>query len=830
MTKRSARARRGRVVLVRRSRWKRARSAAFRLLALSVLGGLGTAIWFVSGDDLPVRVARPIVNDVTQLNPVPVARIAYPRSVAELQWLVRSWPGPIAIGGGHFSMGGQTACEGCLSLDMRKLDHVLALDVAKRSVLVEAGITWHKLQAAIDAHGLAVSIMQTYANFSVGGALSVNAHGRYIGGGPVIHSVQEIELVLADGRLVRASPHENSELFYGAIGGYGGIGVIVSARLALAENTRIERNVVGMPLSAYPAFFAANLRNSRRAVFHNADLYPPAYDYVRAQTWSTTDRLLTDRAHFIQPALPSRTARMLLYWLTDLPLGHSVRRYVYDPLLYARDAVVWRNHEASYDVSELEPASRRDSTYVLQEYFVPTTRLAEFVPKLRDVLTRHAVRAVNISIRHARADPGSLLAWARTEVFCFVLYYKQGTSLAARHEVGVWTREAIDAVLSVSGTYYLPYQPHATLAQLRRGYPNFDAYVALKNRVDPHYRFRNKLWDKYLPPQDAEARARRKLQSATTALRAEGQTFLTLPEWYIVFSAAEYAKQLETARPSAFPYLASIRQFWSLYRGVYHRTRHRYPSNPEYHVMNTVIGLSFSLENLIKGAYENTIGRASEWFACPGAWQLCSAEDRYAAETARAYDTFIRTYPWYEFPYSRKLRALWQLDSSANHSWLRTAERRLFLSLEYGAKTLYAAAIRASSQSAFGVEPLTTLSWIRRPDSAPLPTGSKTLARFGDEEVAWLPRYEGFRDALLTLTKAGGELRQVAGNDFIAVTWLVPRDFQFEPKDGEVTLRWPMLTEPTRQRALLFTPVSELAGCVRRLQARGASLDHVFDY
>jgi FAD/FMN-containing dehydrogenase len=818
------------VVLVRRSRWKRARSAAFQLFALAALGALGMAVWFVSGDDLPVRVARPVVNDITQLNPVPVARIAYPRDVAEVQWLVRSWPGPIAIGGGHFSMGGQTACEGCLALDMRKLDHVLALDVAQRSVLVEAGITWHELQAAIEPHGLAVSIMQAYANFSVGGALSVNAHGGYIGGGPVIQSVQEIALVLADGSLVHASPHENAELFYAAIGGYGGIGVIVSARLALADNTRLERKVVGMPLSAYPAFFAAKLRKSRSAVLHSADLYPPTYDYVRAQTWSTTERLLTDRAHLIPPAPPSRSARILRYWFTDLPLGQSFRRYVYDALRYAGDAVVWRNHEASHDLSELEPASRSNTTFVMQEYFVPTARPAEFVAKLRALLTRHAVRALNISIRHARADPGSLLSWARTEMFCFELYFEQGTSLAARRDVATWTREAIDAVLSVSGTYYLAYQPHATLAQLRRGYPNFDAFVALKNRVDPHYRFRNKLWDKYLPPQDPAARARRKLQSTRTALRAEGQTFLSLPEWYSVFSAAEYAQQLETARPSAFPHFASVRQFWSLYRTVYHRTRHRYPANPTTHVLNTLLGLRFSLEHLIKGVYENSIGRVSEWFACPGAWQLCSAEDRYAAETARAYHTFIRSHPWFEFPYERKLQGLWHLDSHANHSWLRTAERRLWLSLEYGAKALLTAAIRASGQSGFGVEPLTTLSWIRRPDSAPLPNASETLARFGEEEVAWLPRDEGFRDALLTLTKAGGELRQIAGNDFIAVTWLTPRGFRFAPQDGEITVRWPVLTEPMQQRALLFTPVTELAGSLRRLQARGARLDHVFDY
>src|SRR5262249_43570073 len=56
------------------------------------------------------------------------------------------------------------------------------------------------------------------------------------------------------------------------------------------------------------------------------------------------------------------------------------------------------------------------------------------------------------------------------------------------------------AVLSVGGTYYLPYQPHATAEQFHRAYPRANEYFELKRRVDPHYRFRNMLWDKYYAP------------------------------------------------------------------------------------------------------------------------------------------------------------------------------------------------------------------------------------------------------------------------------------------------------------------------------------------
>lgn len=90
---------------------------------------------------------------------------------------------------------------------------------------------------------------------------------------------------------------------------------------------------------------------------------------------------------------------------------------------------------------------------------------------MRDVLQKHGVKVANISIRHAKADPGTLLAWSRGDTFALVLYYRQGTSEEARAAVGTWTRELIDAALASDGTYYLPYQIHATREQFLAAYP-----------------------------------------------------------------------------------------------------------------------------------------------------------------------------------------------------------------------------------------------------------------------------------------------------------------------------------------------------------------------
>ncbi len=441
-----------------------------------------------------------IVNDVTQLNPIAVERVVRPRSIAEIQELVASHSGPISIGGARHSMGGQIATEGALALDMRGLDRVIAFDPGASTITVEAGITWRAIQTVIDPKDLSLRIMQSYANFTVGGSLSVNAHGRYVNQGPIIRSVRAIQVVLADGSLVDASPTRNAELFYGAIGGYGGLGVIVTATLDLVPNDRLETHVREVKLREYRSWFEREVRTSATAVMHNGDFYPPRYETVTAVTFDRTDREVTVPER-LQPERASYwRERIGMLWLSEDPLAGSAREHFVEKWRLRNHGVMWRNWEASYDVADVEPWSRKHTTYVLQEYFAPVARFDTFTPKLVEILQRRGVNVVHISIRHSAADPGSLLAWAREECFAFVIFYKQGVAPEANAEVGVWTRELIDAALSVGGTYYLPYQILATDDQFGRAYPRAREFFALKAKLDPTSKFRNKLLDRYSGP------------------------------------------------------------------------------------------------------------------------------------------------------------------------------------------------------------------------------------------------------------------------------------------------------------------------------------------
>lgn len=465
------------------------------------------ALWFIvktwSVVRAPVIPPSPplVVNDVSQLNPIQVAEVLTPITTDEIVKAVKEHSGPISIGGARHSMGGQTATQGALFIDMRQFNRILNFSPTGKTITVQAGARWRDIQEHIDAANLSVKIMQSYANFTVGGSLSVNAHGRYVGLGPIILSVKSLKIVLADGSIVDASPVSNSDIFYGVIGGYGGLGVIVEATLELADNVKVKRHAEIMPVTDYKQYFFDQVRNQPAAVFHNAEIYPPDYTTVRAVTSSITNDPLTIQDRLIPTGQSYRLDRFGIWVVSEWPFGKSVRQRIFDPTYYERESVTWRNYEASLDTAELEPTSRETFTYASEEYFVPVDRFDDFLPRMRETLQKHDVNAIYVSIRHAERDPGSLLAWARTEVFAFVVYYKQGTSDSAKDQVGAWTRELIDAALDLGGSYYLPYQLHATEEQFLKAYPRSAEYLALKRRLDPTNKFRNELLDKYLHPQ-----------------------------------------------------------------------------------------------------------------------------------------------------------------------------------------------------------------------------------------------------------------------------------------------------------------------------------------
>jgi len=283
--------------------------------------------------------------------------------------------------------------------------------------------------------------------------------------------------------------------------------------------------------------------------------------------------------------------------------------------------------------------------------------------------------------------------------------------------------------------------------------------------------------------------------------RPADQTFLTYPEWYLVFSPAEYAAFTRDHDPSDFPFLGHIRQFWSGYGAVWRATRGRYPFNGGYHMMIMVIGTSTTAEYALRRAYETVIGRLAELTRRHGPTQ----EDRLAARVAQEYVDFIRVWPWYEFDFTSRLKQLWATDLWGRDP-IRKWERKYALTSEYGAKAIYGWMIKKATKAAYE-EPLLTTTVVTDRNA-----------------LVMLPRYEAFMTAAAKLAREGVEFREIAGNrGDILVSVIVPAS----TKADHVLLRQPILTRPGMDRLLIVVPVASLSTTLRRYDG---SLDHVFDF
>jgi FAD/FMN-containing dehydrogenase len=113
----------------------------------------------------------------------------------------------IPRGGGFSYTGGYTpARDRTVIIDMRPMDRIVEINTEDMYVIVEAGCTWERLYTALKARGVRTPYFGPMSGYraTVGGALSQGS--LFLGStahGVVAESVLGLEVVLADGRVVR---------------------------------------------------------------------------------------------------------------------------------------------------------------------------------------------------------------------------------------------------------------------------------------------------------------------------------------------------------------------------------------------------------------------------------------------------------------------------------------------------------------------------------------------------------------------------------------------------------------------------------------------------
>jgi FAD/FMN-containing dehydrogenase len=113
------------------------------------------------------------------------------------------------------------------------------VDPETRAARVEAGVKWADLAPEAAAHGLA-GLQGSSSDVGIVGYTMGGGFG-WLGRkhGFAADSVKEADVVTADGELVKASAHENADLFWGLKGGGGNFGIVASLEFALYPITHV---------------------------------------------------------------------------------------------------------------------------------------------------------------------------------------------------------------------------------------------------------------------------------------------------------------------------------------------------------------------------------------------------------------------------------------------------------------------------------------------------------------------------------------------------------------------------------------------------------------
>ncbi|MEU1408807.1 FAD-binding oxidoreductase [Streptomyces sp. NPDC005728] len=171
--------------------------------------------------------ARSVWNGAHDKHPALIVRCAGTADVMRAVEFARSQDLLVAVRGGAHSIAGFSTCEDGIVIDLSPMKGAM-VDPVRRRVIAQAGLTWGDLDHETQAFGLAVTggLISTtgIAGFTLGGGVGwlLRRHGL------ASDNLTAAEVVTADGRVLRADPHEHPELFWALRGGGGNFGVVTS--------------------------------------------------------------------------------------------------------------------------------------------------------------------------------------------------------------------------------------------------------------------------------------------------------------------------------------------------------------------------------------------------------------------------------------------------------------------------------------------------------------------------------------------------------------------------------------------------------------------------
>jgi len=406
--------------------------------------------------------------------------------VAAVELAVREGQRVKPIGSGHsFTAIGRP--EG-VQLSLDRHDGLLRLDADAGLVTVQAGMPLHRLNEILAHSGFSMTNLGDIDRQTVAGATSTGTHGTGARFGGLASQIRGLELVTADGGVLTCSAAENADVFRVARVGLGALGVISAVTLQVEPAFALRSQESSMPLEE---------------VLGRFDELADGTDHFEFFWFPHTGSTLTKQNARVPLDAGLEPLPALRAWWEDEFLSNTLFRGTVGigrrvpALVPAINRVSARALGArTYtDRSHKVFISSRRVRFTEMEYAVPRAAAVDLVRGVRRAVERNGWRiAFPIEVRLAAADDIPLSTASGRD-----------TAYVAVHQpVGVDPEPYFRAVEELAAD--LDGRPHwgklhwLGAADVRKRYPELDAFLAVRDRLDPEGRFANAYLDRVLGP------------------------------------------------------------------------------------------------------------------------------------------------------------------------------------------------------------------------------------------------------------------------------------------------------------------------------------------
>jgi len=376
------------------------------------------------------------------------------------------------------------ACTDGRLIKLDRYAEVLGVDPRRVTVTVQAGITIARLSEELARHGLAMENMGDVAYQTISGAISTATHGTGERLRNIPSQVCALSLVLADGNIVQCSPTTEADIFKAAQVGLGALGIIST-----------------VTLQCVPAFNVHSVREPLRLddVLERFDELTAGNDHFEFFWFPHTDRVQAITNN--RTSKPARPKGRLAAYIDDIVLENHAFGVVqragrvrssWIPGLARMTARTMSKSEVT-DRSDRVFANERLVRFAEMEYAVPRANLLHAVREVHGMIERSSLHiSFPVEVRSVAADdiPLSPAYGRETGYIAVHVYWRAG--------YGRFFREVEAIMNAFDGRPHWGKLHYQTAETLRRRYPLWDSFSAVRDRLDPERRWGNAYLDRVL--------------------------------------------------------------------------------------------------------------------------------------------------------------------------------------------------------------------------------------------------------------------------------------------------------------------------------------------